>query len=79
LSVSGSASTLLKSGAAARRWCRLYADLFDRAAEAGHDRIVCEVNRQPPNPASDAFHAALGFAEVGSANIHTGSRTVRTL
>lgn len=58
---------------------RLYADLFDRAAEAGHDRVVCEVNQQPPNPASDAFHAALGFAEVGSASIHNGSKTVRYL
>lgn len=58
---------------------RLYADLFDRAGEAGHDRIVCEVNQQPPNPASDAFHAALGFVEVGSANIHSGSKTVRYL
>ncbi|QOZ65104.1 GNAT family N-acetyltransferase [Bradyrhizobium arachidis] len=58
---------------------RLYADLFDRAAEAGHDRIVCEVNQHPPNPASDAFHAALGFTEVGSASIHDGSKTVRYL
>ncbi|WFU81277.1 GNAT family N-acetyltransferase [Bradyrhizobium sp. CIAT3101] len=58
---------------------RLYADLFDRAVEAGHDRIVCEVNRMPPNPASDAFHAALGFTEVGSASIHDGSKTVRYL
>jgi predicted GNAT superfamily acetyltransferase len=58
---------------------RLYADLFDRAAEAGHDRIVCEVNQRPPNLASDAFHAALGFVEIGSASIHNGSKTVRYL
>lgn len=58
---------------------RLYADLFDRAAEAGHDRIACEVNQQPPNPSSDAFHAALGFVEVGSASIHDGRKTVRYL
>jgi predicted GNAT superfamily acetyltransferase len=58
---------------------RLYADLFDRAVEAGHERIVCEVNLQPPNPASDAFHAALGFIEVGSASIHDGRKTVRYL
>jgi predicted GNAT superfamily acetyltransferase len=58
---------------------RLYADLFNRAAEAVHDHIVCEVNQQPPNPASDAFHAALGFTEVGSASIHDGSKTVRYL
>jgi hypothetical protein len=58
---------------------RLYRDLFGYAARAGHDRIVCEVNRTPPNPASDAFHAALGFVEVGTAGIHGGSRTVRYL
>jgi predicted GNAT superfamily acetyltransferase len=58
---------------------RLYADLFNRAAEAVHDHIVCEVNQQPPNPASDALHAALGFTEVRSASIHDGSKTVRYL
>lgn len=57
----------------------LYADLFQRAKAAGHSRIVCEVNLVPPNPASDAFHAALGFAEVGRASIHDGSKTVRYL
>jgi len=57
----------------------LYADLFDRADRAGHDIVVCEVNRDPPNPASDAFHAAQGFAEVGRAAIHQGSKTVRYL
>jgi len=57
----------------------LYADLSQRAKEAGHCRIVCEVNRVPPNPASDAFHAALGFAEVGRAAIHGGQKTVRYL
>jgi predicted GNAT superfamily acetyltransferase len=58
---------------------RLYADLFEKAAEAGHDLIVCEVNSDPPNPASDAFHAALGFVEVGAAEIHGGAKTVRYL
>jgi len=57
----------------------LYADLFHRAKNAGHSRIVCEVNLIPPNPASDAFHAALGFSEVGRASIHDGSKTVRYL
>ncbi len=58
---------------------RLYDDPFRHALRAGHERIVCEVNREPPNPASDAFHAALGFSEVGSAAIHDGSKTVRYL
>jgi predicted GNAT superfamily acetyltransferase len=57
----------------------LYEDLFRCAAGAGHDRIVCEVNSDPPNPASDAFHATLGFAEVGHAAIHGGAKTVRYL
>ena len=35
----------------------LYADLFRHAARAGHDLAVCEVNVEPPNPASDALHA----------------------
>jgi len=58
---------------------RLYDDLFRHAAEARHASVVCEVNTQPPNPASDAFHAALGFVEVGSASVYDGSRTVRYL
>ncbi|TGD95685.1 GNAT family N-acetyltransferase [Methylobacterium nonmethylotrophicum] len=57
----------------------LYVELFARAAESGHDRIACEVNRLPPNPNSDAFHAALGFSEVGTAEIHGGAKTVRYL
>ena len=56
---------------------RLYRDLFETAREAGHDRIVCEVNLDPPNPGSDAFHAKMGFAEVGRAELDPGGRTVR--
>jgi len=58
---------------------RLYHDLFAQAARAGHDRVVCEVNLEPPNPASDAFHTRLGFSSVGSVSIHGGSKTVRYL
>lgn len=57
----------------------LYADLVRLAKIARHNVIVCEVNSTPPNPASDAFHAALGFEEVGSAAIHGGSKVVRYL
>ena len=55
----------------------LYRDLFDRARKAGHDRIVCEVNLDPPNPGSDGFHEKMGFAEVGRAELEPGGRTVR--
>ena len=58
---------------------RLYLELFEQASRAGHERMVCEINLSPSNPGSDAFHAALGFSEVGSAAIHGGAKTVRYL
>ncbi len=54
---------------------RLYLDLFEHARRRGHDIVSCEVNAEPPNPASDAFHAAMGFAAVGSASHN--DKTVR--
>ena len=51
---------------------RLYRDLFEQALSAGHDRVVCEVNSDPPNPASDAFHAELGFKTVGVGALGNG-------
>jgi predicted GNAT superfamily acetyltransferase len=55
----------------------LYEDLFAAAKQAGHVRVVCEVNIHPPNPASEAFHMAIGFVGVGHATIHHGAKTVR--
>jgi uncharacterized protein len=57
----------------------LYNDLFEKARQAAHDQIVCEVNVEPPNPESDAFHAALCFHEIGAAAIHDGRKIVRYL
>lgn len=56
---------------------KLYEDMFAAARAAGHTLAVCEVNAEPPNPASDGFHAALGFGEVGLASVYGGARTVR--
>jgi predicted GNAT superfamily acetyltransferase len=72
---------IVVAASARRRGCarRLYRSLFEQAARANHERVVCEVNISPPNPASDAFHVALGFVEVGSASVHEGSKTVRYL
>ncbi|MEM6441790.1 MAG: GNAT family N-acetyltransferase [Pseudomonadota bacterium] len=55
----------------------LYEALFEAARAAGRDAVVCEVNADPPNPASDAFHAALGFAPVGEARLEDRGKTVR--
>jgi predicted GNAT superfamily acetyltransferase len=54
--------------------------LYDTLAErAGPVMLCCEVNLDPPNPASDAFHASLGFAECGRALLEPGGKTVRYL
>ncbi|MBY8825017.1 GNAT family N-acetyltransferase [Sphingomonas colocasiae] len=50
----------------------LYRDLIDSARAAGHVRIVCEVNSDPPNPGSEAFHRGFGFAPVGEALLGNG-------
>ena len=55
----------------------LYEDLFASAWQAGHSRVVCEVNSDPPNPASDAFHDAMGFHAVGQAILYGGAKKVR--
>jgi len=54
----------------------LYQDLFAAAAAAGHSLVACEVNACPPNPASDSFHRAHGFEEIGRARLGSG-KTVR--
>jgi len=57
---------------------RLYAQLMAVARAAGHTALVCEVNHTPPNPVSDAFHAALGFTELGRGS-PTPGKVVRYL
>lgn len=57
---------------------RLYRDLFAQAVAVGHDRVLCEVNRMPPNPGSDVFHERLGFTGIGEATSAAG-KTVRFL
>ncbi len=55
----------------------LYADLFGFARDAGQKLVGCEVNKLPPNPASDRFHERLGFRVVGEASLDAGQKSVR--
>jgi uncharacterized protein len=55
----------------------LYADLIAWADRAGHTTIGCEINSDPPNPASDVFHARLGFRAIGTARLIESHKTVR--
>ncbi|GAA0999911.1 GNAT family N-acetyltransferase [Subtercola frigoramans] len=43
----------------------LYSAVFEAARDARRREVFCEVNLQPPNPGSLAFHGRLGFSEVG--------------
>ena len=59
-------------------WARLlYESLFERARERGHGRVTCEINVDPPNPRSEAFHTGLGFETVGQAILPSVGKTVR--
>lgn len=55
----------------------LYEHLFGLARAAGHHTVTCEVNAVPPNPGSDAFHARMGFEEMGLAELADRGKTVR--
>ncbi len=44
----------------------LYRETARWALSDGSGVVCCEVNLQPPNPDSQAFHAGLGFVEVGT-------------
>lgn len=50
----------------------LYRELVEQARAASHNLIVCEVNADPPNPASEAFHWRFGFEPVGEALLPNG-------
>ncbi len=57
----------------------LYAAVFDRARADGRPEVTCEVNLQPPNPESLAFHSRMGFARVGEQDTKGGLYTVALL
>jgi predicted GNAT superfamily acetyltransferase len=57
----------------------LYSAVLAEAARRGKPVVCCEVNSDPPNPGSDAFHAALGFSEVGRAFLPDRGNSVRYL
>ena len=57
----------------------LYDDVTDAARRAGYAHLCCEVNIDPPNPGSDAFHAKMGFQEIGRAYLPDRGKLVRYL
>jgi uncharacterized protein len=55
----------------------LYERVFADARGAGFPFVGLEVNVDPPNPASDAFHAALGFQSIDVVLNPFSGKTVR--
>ena len=53
----------------------LYADL-ERVTSAHAPDLTCEVNLDPPNPGSFAFHERSGFCEVGRQHTDGGAKLV---
>jgi predicted GNAT superfamily acetyltransferase len=58
---------------------KIYGDLKLASMNADHRVIGCEINVDPPNLASDRFHEAFGFVEVGRAFLAERAKTVRYL
>jgi predicted GNAT superfamily acetyltransferase len=58
---------------------QLYDAVFDLARSESRTEVDCEVNLDPPNPGSLAFHARLGFERVGEQVTKGGAVTVALL
>jgi uncharacterized protein len=56
---------------------QLYEMLETVTRADGRARLVCEINLEPPNPQSEAFHESLGFGPVGQQVLPGGAKTVR--
>lgn len=54
----------------------LYEDVAAFAHQRGIARLTCEVDAEPFNAASDAFHARGGFVEVGTQWVADGTKRV---
>ncbi|WP_307806996.1 GNAT family N-acetyltransferase [Naasia sp. SYSU D00057] len=57
----------------------LYDAVFAKAKADGRPEVTCEVNLQPPNPQSLAFHERMGFSRVGEQHTKGGAYTVALL
>ena len=54
----------------------LYDDIRAFAATGGVPWLTCEFDIEPPNPASERFHARMGFREVGTQWLGGGRKRV---
>lgn len=57
----------------------LHDAVAQRARALGLDEVTCEVNLDPPNPQSLAFHRRLGFEQIGEQSTSGGAVRVAML
>ena len=58
---------------------RLYEAAFEAARDRGASELFAEVNLEPPNPGSLAFHARMGFERIGEQPTKDGAVVVALL
>ena len=58
---------------------RLYESAFDAARSRAASELFAEVNLEPPNPGSLAFHARMGFERIGEQPTKDGAVIVALL
>lgn len=57
----------------------MYESVFERARERGATEVTAEVNLDPPNPRSIAFHERMGFRQLGEQTTKGGAVRVALL
>ena len=62
--------------AGVRGWAGRFMARCATMPAAARPLLACEVNEQPPNPASMAFHERFGFAAVGRQETEGGTKQV---
>ena len=66
---------VVSEGFRGRHLASLFYDQLEMHAVArGVSQVVCEVNIDPPNPASLRFHEKRGFVEAGQQSIPAGNK-----
>lgn len=56
-----------------------YRHLFEQARSLGVTQVTCEVNLEPPNPRSLAFHHRMGFEDLATQQTKGGQVIVQLL
>ncbi len=58
---------------AAKAWPKVFMKpCLTQQRQTGQELIGCEINREPPNLGSEAFHQKMGFDKIAEASLPNG-------